>query len=179
MKKHHIISFYLIAIFILCFIALSVLGSTGKVGKRVRYDHSEKRLISDGKTGVTILKGDVKLNKIDPETGAKGDYIYADQVTIYKNTETEELTRIEAMGNVKMKEGDMLVTCARAVMKYEPEEVIEMEGSPAIVDDKENRIEAPLIKYYRKDDRLEAEATEGYVTGNITIEEKTTQEENK
>lgn len=173
MRKKGIIFIYFLII--MCFAVLSVFSATEST-KRVRYDYSAKRVISDNKTGVTILKGDAKFTKISTEPNANSDYIYGDQITIYKDTQTNKTTRMEAMGNVKIKEGDMTVTCTRAVMKYEPEEVIEMEGSPAVVDEKENKIEAPFIKYYRNDDRLEAESTEGYVTGNITIEEKESQE---
>ena len=162
------------------FIVISAFGATNS--NVVNYKYSAKRVVFDKKTGVTILKGDAKITKTDAESGAQSDYINADQITLYTkhNEETgkDELTKMESMGNVKMKQGDMTVTCARAVMVYEPEEVIDMEGSKdalAVADDGKNRIEAPLIRYFRKDDRLEAEAAEGNVTGQITIEERKTE----
>jgi lipopolysaccharide export system protein LptA len=81
------------------------------------------------------------------------------------------LTKIEAVGNVDMKEKDMTATCERAVF-YETEERIELEGSedsPAVVDDGKNRMEAPAITYFRREDRLEASRG---VSGHVTIEAK-------
>jgi len=179
MKKINRTIFYLAIISMLFVLVLSVFSQTETAKKRVRYDYSAKRVISDNKTGTTILKGDAKFIKSSTESNEQGDYVYADQITIYQDIETKKTTRMEAMGNVRMKDGDMQVTCERAVMKYEPVDVIEMEGSPAVVDQKDNKIEAPLIKYYRNDDRLEAEAGEGSVVGHITIEENETQEEKK
>jgi lipopolysaccharide export system protein LptA len=160
-----------------CFVVISAFGATES--NIVHYPYSAKRMVFDKKTGVTVLKGDAKFTKLDAEFKETGDYINADQITLYTkhNEETgkDELTKMEAMGNVKMKQGDMAVTCVRAVMVYEPEEVIDMEGTkdaPAVADDGKNKIVAPLIKYYRNDDRLEAE---GDVTGQITIEEKKTE----
>jgi len=179
MRKISRTFFYLAIISMLFILVLSVLGQTETAKKRVRYDYTAKRVITDNKTGVTILKGDAKFIKSDPESNEKGDYIYADQITIYQDIETKKTTRMEAMGNVRMKDGDMQVTCERAVMRYEPVDVIEMEGSPAVVDQGDNKIEAPLIKYYRNDDRMEAEAGEGSVVGHITIEENETPKDKK
>jgi len=160
-----------------CFIVISAFGATDS--STVNYKYSAKRVVFDKKTGVTVLKGDAKFTKVAAESGAQSDYVNGDQITLYtKRNETtgrDELTKMEVIGNVKMKQGDMNVTCARAVMVYEPEEVIDMEGTKdalAVADDGKNKIEAPIIKYFRKDDRLEAEAGEGNVTGQITIEEK-------
>jgi len=164
----------------LCFIALSVFGATDNNtdtnSNIVHYTYNAKRMVFDKKTGVTILKGDAKVVKLDAQMKETGDYVNGDQITLYTKhddtTGTDKFTKMEAMGNVKMKQGDMAVTCARAVMVYDPEEVIDMEGTkdaPAVADDGKNKIVAPLIKYFRKDDRLEAE---GDVSGQITIEEK-------
>ncbi|HGJ66719.1 TPA: hypothetical protein ENS27_15260 [bacterium] len=163
---------YLTIAIILCLVTFSVISLAEDAKKLVTYNYSAKRVISGNKSGVTILKGDAKFIKIDPDSKENGDYVYADQITIYRDPETKKTTRMEAMGKVKMKEGDMVATCERAVLRYEPEDIIEMEGSPAIVDQGDNKIEAPIIKYYRNDDRLEAEAGEGNVTGRITVEEK-------
>lgn len=142
----------------------------------VVYNYSAKEIISNRKTGVTTLKGDVKVTKVTTNDSIKNgqkkeegsDYLNADQVVVYKNVETGELIKIEAEGKVSMKEGDMVATCSHAII-YEAEERIEMDGSPATVDDGKNKIEAPAITYFRKEDRLEAK---GEVRGHITIEEK-------
>jgi len=177
MKKIIYITFALI----FCLIVIGVFSATDD--NIVYYDYNAKSMTIDKKLGITILKGNVKAIKLDAQKKETGEYVNADQITIYNEIDdtgkmTNKVIKIEAMGNVKMKQGDMAVTCLRAVMVYKPEEVIDMEGSkesPAIADDGKNRIEAPRIKYYREDDRLEAD---GDVTGQITIEEKKS-EENK
>lgn len=173
---------YIVFVLGLYLTALSVFSATEE--NIVYYNYSARSMILNKKEGYTVLKGNVKAVKLDSQKKETGEFVNSDQLTIYfKRDEktgelTDEVIRTEAMGNVKMKQGDMTVTCLRAVMVYEPEEVINMEGSkesPAIADDGKNRIEAPFIKYFRKDDRLEAE---GDVSGQITIKEKKS-EENK
>jgi len=175
MKKIIYIAFALM----LCFIVISVFGATNN--SLVNYKYSAKSVTFAKKTGMIILRGEAKIAKIDDKDKDTGDYVNADTITLYTkhndNTGKDELTKMEAMKNVKMKQGEMAVTCINAVLIYDPEEVINMEGtkeSPAIADDGKNRIEAPMIKYYRKDDRLEAD---GDVTGQITIEEKKSEED--
>ena len=164
----------------LCFIVISVFSATND--NIVYYDYSAKSMTVDKKLGMTILRGNVKAIKLDAQKKDTGEYVNADQITLYNKRDestgklTNKVTKMEATGNVKMKQGEMTVTCINAVLVYEPEEVINMEGtkeSPAIADDGKNRIEAPRIKYFRKDDRLEAD---GDVTGQITIEEKKSEE---
>ncbi|MGB9595156.1 MAG: LptA/OstA family protein [Candidatus Poribacteria bacterium] len=173
---------YITFVLVFCLTVISVFSATEE--NMVYYNYSAKSMILNKKEGYTVLKGNVKATKLDAQKKETGEYVNSDQLTIYfKRDEktgelTDEVIRTEAMGNVKMKQGEMTITCLRAVMIYEPEEVINMEGSkesPAIADDGKNRIEAPTIKYFRKDDRLEAE---GDVTGQITIKEKKS-EENK
>ncbi len=173
---------YITSVLVFCLAVIGVISATEE--NIVYYSYSARSMTINKKEGFTVLKGNVKAIKLDAQKKDTGEFVNSDQLTIYfKKDEktgelTEEVIRTEAMGNVKMKQGDMTVTCLRAVMVYEPEEVINMEGSkesPAIADDGKNRIEAPIIKYFRKDDRLEAE---GDVTGQITIKEKKS-EENK
>jgi lipopolysaccharide export system protein LptA len=174
MKKIIYITFTLM----LCFIVISVFSATNQ--NTVYYKYNAKSMVVAKKTGMTVLKGDARFIKLDAQLKEMGDYVNADTITLYTkrndSTGKDELTKMEATGNVKMKQGDMAVTCINAVLVYEPEEVINMEGtkeSPAIADDGKNRIEAPRIKYFRKDDRLEAD---GDVTGQIIIEEKKSEE---
>ena len=153
----------------LCLTALtaSVAGDAGApVANTIVYDYSAKEATFDRKGGVTVLKGDAKIRR------SSGDYLNSDEITMYKDIETGELIRIEAVGNVDMKEKDMKATSERAVF-YETEERIELEGSedsPAVVDDGKNRMEARTIIYFRKEDRLEASG--GNVSGHVTIEGK-------
>jgi len=152
-------------------ITLVIISSVFGATNSSTYRFSAKEMASDRKAGVTIFKGDAKIIKIDEtskKSGDESDHVYADQISVYRDAETNEIIKIEAIGNVNMREGDLLSTCAHAIM-YESEDRIEMDGSPAIVDDGKNKIEAPSITFYRKENRLEAK---GNVSGYITIEEK-------
>ena len=166
------VKIYLLTILLtLCFVIISVWSA----GTKTEYRFSGKEMIYDKKTGITILKGNAKVIKNSTDPNSANDHIYADQINVYKDVKTDELIKMEATGNVDMKEGDLLATCAHAIL-YEAEDRIEMEGSPAKVDDGKNKIEAPSIIYYRTDQRLEAK---GEVSGIITIEEKKEKEESK
>lgn len=100
---------------------------------------------------VTVLEGHAKLHR------SGGDYMYADQITIYKDVKAE-VTKIVAVGNVDMKEKGMAATCEHAIF-YEKENRIEFKGTadkPAVVNTGNNRMEAPFIIFFRKDERIEA-----------------------
>lgn len=130
----------------------------------VVYNYSAKETSFDRKSGITILKGEAKIRN-------NGDYLNADQITMYKDVKTGELVKIEAVGNVDMSEKGMKATCKHAIF-FETEERIELEGAddaPAIVDDGKNRMEAPAITYFRKEDRIEAR---GKVSGHVTVESR-------
>ena len=151
-----------IAALTLCLSALAETEAT----RTIFYDYSAKNMNFDRKTGVTILEGDAKLKVRDSE-----DYLNADKVTIYRDVETGELMKMEAVGNVDMNQKGMKATCHRAIF-YETEDRIEMEGtedSLAVVDDGKNKMEAPNITYFRKEDRIEAK---GKVSGHVMIKEK-------
>ncbi len=153
----------------LCFSALAETEAT----KTVFYDYSADNMNSDRKNGVTILEGNAKLKVRDSE-----DYLNADKVTIYRDVDTNELVKMEAVGNVDMSQKGMKATCHRAVF-YETEDRIELEGtedSLAVVDDGKNKMEAPNITYFRKEDRIEAK---GKVSGHVMIKEKPGETEEK
>jgi len=114
--------------------------------------YSADKLTYNKNSGVTVLEGHAKLHRND------GDYMYADQITIYRDVETDEMIKMVSVGNVEMKEKDMSATCEHAIF-YEKEERIEFKGSankPAVVDSGSNRMEAPFIIYFREDGRIEA-----------------------
>jgi lipopolysaccharide transport protein LptA len=151
-----------IAVLTFCLSALAEKEAT----RTVFYDYSADNMNSDRKTGVTILEGDAKLKVRDSE-----DYLNADKVTIYRDVESDELIKMEAVGNVDMNQKGMKATCHRAIF-YETEDRIELEGtedSLAVVDDGKNKMEAPNITYFRKEDRIEAK---GKVSGHVMIKEK-------
>lgn len=149
-----------VVIVVFCFTLLM----EAEAADTVVYRYSAKKTTFDRKSGVTILKGDAKIR-------SNGNHLDADEITMYKDVETGELVKIDAVGNVNLKEGDMAATCEHAIF-YETEERIELEGtedSPAVVDDGKNRMEAPAITYFRKEDRIEAR---GNVSGHVTIAAK-------
>ena len=156
-------------ILLVVMMVISVLCSTvfaaSEESNTIVYSYWGKKGSFNRKTGVSVLEGDARVRRSD------GDYLNADKITIYRDVETNELIKIEAVGNVDMKEKGMKATCERAIF-YETEERIEMEGSedsPAIVDEGENRMEASKITYFRKEDLIVAEDN---VTGQLTIEAK-------
>ena len=138
-----------------------------KATKTVVYDIDAKMVDFDRKSGVTVFEGDAKLKVLDSE-----DYLNADKITVYKDVETDEVIKIVSVGNVDMNQSGMKATCERSIF-YEKEDRVEMEGSEeklAVVDfDGDNRIEAPVITYYRKEDRISAS---GGVKARVTLEAK-------
>ena len=140
--------FAAMAIWNLCSICLAA----DETRKTVTYKYSGDVVTADRKSGVTILDGHAWFRRSD------GNYLNADKITMYRNVETSEIIKIESVGNVEMKEGDMVSTCQQSVF-YEEEGRIEFKGlvdAPAIVDDGENRMEAPFIIYFREEDRIYA-----------------------
>jgi len=155
-----------IAIVIFMLLCVFAFGDTANT-KKVTYVFSAKESSIANKSGIVTLKGEAKVRK-------NGDYINADQIIIYKDVKTGEIIKMEAIGNVDMDEGGKKSTCKKATF-FETEERIEMEGTedaPAMVDDGKNKLMAPVIIYFRKEDRLEAKAEKGLVNGQIIIEEK-------
>ena len=158
---------FLTAILIPCFAVFAQSEET----KTLFYDYSANKMNFDRKNGVTILEGEVKLKVRDSE-----DFLNADKVTIYRDVKTGELIRMEAVGNVDMIQEGMKATCERAIF-HETEDRVEMEGaadSPAVVDDGKNRMEAPNITLFRKENRIEAS---GSVSGHVTIKEQESKEQ--
>lgn len=140
--------------------------TTDKTRKTVVYDIDAKDVDFDRKSGVTVFEGDAKLKVLDSE-----DYLNADKITVYKDVETGEVVKIVSVGNVDMSQSGMKATCERSIF-YEKEDRVEMEGSEdkmAVVDDGDNRIEAPAIIYFRKEDRISAS---GGVKARVTLEVK-------
>ena len=156
MRNRRINLFCIIGILFLivsiCGFCFTCLAASEKYEKSVRESYSADKLTYSSKSGVTVLEGNAKLHRSD------GDYMYADQITMYEDTTTKEMIKTVAVGNVEMKEKDMAATCNHAIF-YEKEERIEFKGTadkPAVVDTGNNRMEAPFIIYFRKDKRVEA-----------------------
>ncbi|MFQ6042669.1 MAG: LptA/OstA family protein [Candidatus Poribacteria bacterium] len=95
----------------------------------------------DEKKGIIVLWGNVKITR---ENG----YLNADKATIYRDVETDDVIKTVAEGNVDMKDGDLFATCDHAVLN-ETDDTIELTGSVVVIQ-REDRVEAPYIKYNRK-----------------------------
>jgi lipopolysaccharide export system protein LptA len=94
----------------------------------------------DEKKGIIVFSGNVKITR---ENG----YLNADKVTVYRDVETDDVIKTVAEGNVDMKDGDLLATCDHAVLN-ESDDTIELTGS-VVVNQKDDRVEAPYITYNR------------------------------
>lgn len=143
------ILFLIVSIWGFCF---TCLAASEKDETPISESYSADKLTYTKNPDVTVLEGHAKLHR------SGGDYMYADQITIYKDTKTKEVIKIVAVGNVDMKEKDMAATCNHAIF-YEKEDRIEFKGTAnksAVVDTGNNRMEAPFITYFRKDGRVEA-----------------------
>lgn len=139
------------AAMIVCILCFTVTADSEQADTSA-YAVSAKKAVINGKSGITVFKGNAKIDR------GGGDYLSADQITMYRDPETDELIKTEAVGNVKMKEKDMTATCKYSIF-YEKEDRIEFRGSAdmmAIVDDGRNRMEAPFIMYFRTEDRMDA-----------------------
>ena len=143
--------FSVMAIWSLCFTCLAA----SETDKTVKHEYSADKMTYGKKSGVTVLDGHAKFRRSD------GDYMYADQITMYEDVKPDnkrELIKIVAVGNVEMKEKDTTATCEHSII-YEKEGRIEFKGSagkPAIVDYGSNRMEAPFIIYFREDENIVA-----------------------
>ena len=133
-------------------ILLFNIPAKAETGRTVQYEYSADKTNFGKKTGITVLDGNAKFIRGD------GDYLYAEMITIYRDPKTNELVKIESVGNVDMKEKDMTAKCNHSIF-YEQEERIELKGAagaPAVVNDGKNMMEAPFIIYYRADERIVA-----------------------
>jgi lipopolysaccharide transport protein LptA len=116
-------------------------------------DGQAERWDEDEKTGVTLLTGNVRIER---ETG----YLYADKVTFYRNmaAQEREVDRTLAEGNVRLKDGDIVATCDVAEFR-EGNNVIDLQGekgSPVVVVQENDRLEATRFVYDRRTGRRTA-----------------------
>ncbi len=93
------------------------------------------------KEGVTIFTGNVQIERPD-------GFLNADKVTIYENIETNETVRTVAEGNVELRDGDVFVTCAHAILNHLTD-IIDFRDD-VIVLQNEDRLEADIFKYNRR-----------------------------
>ncbi|MFC1715210.1 LptA/OstA family protein [Candidatus Poribacteria bacterium] len=139
------------------FVVMAVLGlyftcPVAAEASKTTHEYSADKMDYDKKSGVTVLEGNAKFRRSDD------DYLYADQITMYRDVDTDEIIKLESVGKVEMKEKTMTATCEHSIF-YEKENRIEFKGSidkPAVVDSGDNRMEAPFIIYFRQEERISA-----------------------
>ncbi len=139
------------------FVVMVVLGlyficPIASEASKTTHKYSADKMTYGKKSGVTVLEGNAKFRRSDD------DYLYADQITMYRDVKTDEIIKIVSVGNVEMKEKGMTATCEHSIF-YEKEDRIEFKGSvdkPAIVDSGGSMIEAPFITFYRQEERISA-----------------------
>ena len=93
------------------------------------------------KEGVTIFTGNVQIER-------PSGFLNADKVTIYENVETNETVKTVAEGNVELRDGDIFVTCAHAVLDHLTDIITFRED--VIVLQNEDRLEADTFRYNRR-----------------------------
>ncbi len=93
------------------------------------------------KEGVTIFTGSVQIERPD-------GFLNADKVTIHENVKTNETVKTVAEGNVELRDGDIFVTCAHAVLNHLTD-IIKFRDD-VIVLQNEDRLEADTFTYNRR-----------------------------
>jgi lipopolysaccharide export system protein LptA len=91
--------------------------------------------------GLTIFIGNVQIER-------PNGFLNADKVTIYENVETNETVKTVSEGNVELRDRDIFVTCAHAILNHLTD-VIEF-SEDVIVLQNEDRLEADKFWYNRR-----------------------------
>ena len=112
------------------------------------------------KDGVTIFTGNVQIER-------PNGFLNADKVTIYENVETNETVKTVAEGNVELRDGDIFVTCAHAVLDHLTDIITFHED--VIVLQNEDRLEADNFEYNR---RTGERSGEGNIKVKIRVKSK-------
>ncbi len=92
------------------------------------------------KEGLTIFTGNVQIERPD-------GFLNADKVTIYENVETNETVKTVAEGNVELRDGDIFVTCAHAILNHLTD-IIKFRDNVVVLQN-EDRLEADTFTYNR------------------------------
>ena len=91
--------------------------------------------------GLTIFIGNVQIER-------PNGFLNADKVTIYENVETNETVKTVSEGNVELRDRDIFVTCAHAILNHLTD-IIEF-SEDVIVLQNEDRLEADKFWYNRR-----------------------------
>ena len=92
------------------------------------------------KEGLTIFTGSVQIER-------PNGFLNADKVTIYENVDTNETVKTVAEGNVELRDGDIFVTCAHAILNHLTD-IIEFRDNVVVLQN-QDRLEADTFTYNR------------------------------
>lgn len=120
-------------------------------------------LINDNKAKTATFDGNVVANKGDVMLNANKMIVY------YEDEEKGgNIKMIEAVGNVKLRKADRLITAHKATYFPEPEDKVVFTGEPRVTDGK-NLITGEKITFFIKDDRAIVEKSKVYLKERKTV----------
>jgi len=111
---------------------------------------TSETLTADNKNSTAIFEGKV-VAKTDAVT------MYSDKMTVFYDNTRNKVTRIHALGHVKVRKEEKALFSDEAVYIEEDEKII-FTGNPKAVDG-ENVISGTQIIFYLKDDRAEVQGS--------------------
>lgn len=120
-------------------------------------------LINDNKAKTATFDGNVVANKGDVTLNANKMIVY------YEDEEKGgNIKMIEAVGNVKLRKADRLITSHKATYFPEPEDKVVFTGEPRVTEGK-NLITGEKITFFIKDDRAIVEKSKVYLKERKTV----------
>lgn len=87
--------------------------------------------------------------------------LHADKMLVYYNQETGNVTKIEAMGNIKVLKGNRVITSKEATYYTDPERVI-FTGEPRAIEG-ENVVTGSKMTYFMDEDRYLVEESKVFL----------------
>ena len=107
-------------------------NETMSEGDVIHVKHAD-RFEQRDKEGLTIFTGNVQIER-------PNGFLNADKVTIHENVKTNETVKTVAEGNVELRDGDIFVTCAHAILNHLTD-IIEFRENVVVLQN-EDRLEA-------------------------------------
>ncbi len=111
---------------------------------------TSQTLTADNKSNIAIFEGSVVATTDDIT-------IYSDKMTVFYNNSEKKITKIDAIGNVKVHKDEKAIFSKKATYLGEEEKII-FTGNPKAVEG-ENVITGTQIIYFLKDDRVIVEGS--------------------
>ncbi len=146
-RQFFIVNFILSALLI--HVTVSAANLIDKKGKNPIIITSET-LTADNKNSTAIFEGTV-VAKTDAVT------MYSDKMTVYYDNARNKVTKIHALGRVKVHKEEKALFSDEAIYLEEEDKII-FTGNPKAVDG-ENVISGTQIIFYLKDDRAEVQGS--------------------